>query len=94
MFMRELIKQTLKPKNIIKIPFLIETYINNVETNISTKEILKGAKLASKIDIDSIKTDIIPGEGKTVGGTSYYIYDEAKTEALVRNIFKDYLLNE
>ncbi|WP_313756913.1 LCP family protein [Tissierella sp.] len=94
MFMRELIKQTLKPKNIIKIPFLIETYINNVETNISTKEILKGAKLASKIDIDSIKTDIIPGEGKTVGGTSYYIYDEAQTEELVRNIFKDYLLNE
>ncbi|MEY8415412.1 LCP family protein [Tissierella praeacuta] len=94
MFMRELIKQTLKPKNIIKIPFLVETYINNVETNIPTKEILKGAKLASKIDIDSIKTDIIPGGGKTIRGTSYFIYDEAETEELVRNIFKDYLLNE
>ncbi|TCU77427.1 LytR family transcriptional attenuator [Tissierella praeacuta] len=94
MFMRELIKQTLKPKNIIKIPFLVETYINNVETNIPTKEILKGAKLASKIDIDSIKTDIIPGGGKTIRGTSYFIYDEAETEELVRSIFKDYLLNE
>lgn len=94
MFMRELIKQTLKPKNIIKIPFLVETYINNVETNIPTKEILKGAKLASKIDIDSIKTDIIPGGGKTIRGTSYFIYDEAETEELVRNIFRDYLLNE
>lgn len=94
MFMRELIKQTLKPKNIIKIPFLVETYINNVETNIPTKEILKGAKLASKIDIDSIKTDIIPGGGKTIRGTSYFLYDEAETEELVRSIFKDYLLNE
>ncbi|WP_353096149.1 LCP family protein [Tissierella praeacuta] len=94
MFMRELIKQTLKPKNIIKIPVLIETYINNVETNIPTKQIFKGAKLASKIDIDSIRTDIIPGEGEYVGRTSYYIYDKAETEELIKSIFKDYLLNE
>ncbi len=94
MFMTELIKQTLKFKNILKLQSLIKTYYKNVETNIPLSIMLKSATQAKKIDMENIKTDIIPGEGKYIGSTSYYIYDEAETEKLIKDIFEDYLLSE
>ena len=48
MFMKELIKQTLKLKNIPKIPKLINTYFDNVETNIPKSAILKAAMSAKE----------------------------------------------
>ncbi|MBU5438782.1 LCP family protein [Tissierella sp. MSJ-40] len=94
MFMKELIKQTLRPKNILKLPALIETYFNNVETNIPIGVVLQGARLATKIDMDNITTEIIPGEAKYIGPTSYYIYDKVEIESLVKTMFSDYLLTE
>jgi len=94
MFMEELIKQTLKPKNILRLPTLIGTYFENVETNIPMNKILQGAKMAKKIDTNNITTEIIPGEGKYIGPTSYYIYDKTKMESLVKTMFSDYLLAE
>lgn len=94
MFMKELIKQTLKFKNLFKLQNLIKTYYKNVETNIPLNIILKAATNAKKIDMENIKTDIIPGEGEYIGSTSYYLYDEIETEKLIKDIFNDYLLNE
>lgn len=90
-FMKELVKQTLKPKNILKLPGLIETYFNNVETNIPLTTMLKGAASAGKIDTENMSTDTIPGEGKYVGDISYYIYDREKTDIIVKEMFGDYL---
>lgn len=94
MFMEELIKQTLKPKNILKLPTLIDTYFKYVDTNIPMDKILQGAKLAKKIDTSNITTEIIPGEGKYIGPTSYYIYDKTGMESLVKTMFSDYLIAE
>lgn len=90
-FMKELIKQTLKPKNLIKLPGLVETYFSNVETNIPLSTMLKGAASANKIDTENMVTDTIPGEGKYIGEISYYIYDREKTDILVKDMFGDYL---
>lgn len=94
MFMEELIKQTLKPKNILKLPTLIGTYFEYVDTNIPMNKILQGAKMAKKIDANNITTEIIPGEGEYIGPTSYYIYDKTKMESLVKTMFSDYLLGK
>lgn len=94
MFMKEFIKQTLKFKNITKLPKIIKTYYKNVETNIPIDIILQGAKLATKLDINNINTVTIPGEGKYIGSVSYYIYDKIKTEELIKTMFNDYLLTE
>ena len=50
--------------------------------------------MQKKIDMENIKTDIIPGEGEYIGSTSYYLYDEIETKKLIKDIFNDYLLNE
>lgn len=94
MFLTELMKQTLKPKNIFKIPKLIETYYDYVETNIPLKIMLKGAASAKKINIEELKTATIPGDGKTIKGVSYWIYDKEETDEIVKEMFGDYLLGQ
>lgn len=90
-FMKELIKQTLKPKNIFKLPTLLETYYKNVETNIPLKIVSQGMKLANKIDSENINAVVLPGEGKTIGGTSYFIHDESETKKVIEDVFSDYM---
>lgn len=90
MFMKELVKQTLKPKNIFKIPEFVETYYDYVDTNIPLKQILKGAKLVTKFNMESVNTNTIPGKGERISGTDYWIYDREATIQIVNEMFGDY----
>lgn len=93
MFLKELIKQTLKPKNIFKLPTLIETYYDYVETNIPLNVILKGAISANKIDIENMETATVPGESKNIAKLDYWVYNEVETMEIVKKMFGDYLLD-
>ena len=86
-FMKELVKQSLKLKNVLKVQKLFESYYDNVETNIPWSTILKSVLAAKKINTEKMVTDTIPGESKYIGTTWYYIYDEFKTESLVKTMF-------
>ena len=94
LFMKEFIKQTLKPKNITRLPKMIKTYYDYVDTNIPMNAILKGIGTANKIDMENMKTATLPGEGEYIGHISYFIYDEEETKQLVQEMFGDFLLNE
>lgn len=91
MFIKELIKQTIDVKNIFKIPKLIRTYYYHVNTNIPINTMVKAGKIASSIDMDTINTYTLPGEGKYIGDVSYFIYEEEATRELVEELFGDYL---
>ncbi len=90
-FMKELVKQTLQPKNILKLPSLIKTYYNNVETNIPLKLMLKGAASATKINVDNMNTETVPGSGQYIGPVSYYVYDRNALNTMVSDMFGSYL---
>ncbi len=90
-FIKEFIKQALKPKNIWQLPKMVETYFKNVETNIPFKLMAKGALLANKIDVDSMETATIPGVDQYIGGVSYWIYNNAEMDELIKDMFPDYL---
>lgn len=92
-FMKELVKQTLQPKNIIRIPSLIKTYYNNVETNIPLTQMIKAAAAAPKINVENMTTATVPGVGDYVGEVSYYLYDRDALNPLVEEMFGDYLAN-
>ena len=92
-FMKELIKQTLKPKNIIKLPKLIEAYSQNIETNIPLSVIAKGALSAKKIDVENMKTATIPGEFLNLQTGSYWQYYKNDTKSLVEEMFGEYLID-
>lgn len=89
-FMKELVKQTLRPSNLLNIDKLIKTYYDYVDTNISLGNMLKYALSAGKLDIENINTAMIPGEARYIGEGSYWIYDEEATSSMVELMFGDY----
>lgn len=93
-FVKELMKQTLKPKNILKLPKLIETYYDYVETNIPLSVMLKGGLSANKMDVENLNTQTVPGEPKRIGGLDYLIYNRVETTVIIQEMFGDYLLSQ
>lgn len=93
-FMKELIKQTLQLKNIVKLPGLVETYFDYVDTNIPMGMVLKGVGAAKNMDSENMTTTTITGTNKRISGLDYLIYDREETEAIVQEMFGDYLLKQ
>lgn len=85
-FMTELIKELLKPKNITKLPTLIKTYYDYVDTNIPLNMILKGITFASNFDLSNVKMHTIPGSGQYIDKISYFIYNVNETNLLIENV--------
>ncbi len=91
-FLEELIKQTLQPKNLLKLPQMVKSYYDYVDTNINLSTILKGVSVAGKLDVENIHMNVITGENENIGGLDYLIYDREATEEVVDELFSDYLL--
>lgn len=95
-FLTEFIKQLIKPENILKLPQLFNAYIKYVDTNIDSKIIYQGIKLAGNIDGDKIETLILPGYGakEESTGISYFFVNEKKAKAMIEENFSDYLMEK
>lgn len=88
-FLKELLKQKLQPKYLMKASQLAKAISEHVRTNFSVKEGLSYVKILKKMDTDTVETHMLPGGSKTIGGASYYIYDEAKTKQLIQEVFEN-----
>jgi polyisoprenyl-teichoic acid--peptidoglycan teichoic acid transferase len=86
-FVKATIKQTLKPRNIVKIPQIINNYYKYVDTNIPLDVIMKFAMKAKDIDTENIQMATLPGEPKTINGIAYYIPHIDESRELVKNMF-------
>lgn len=93
-FMKEIVKQTLRPKNIFKLPRLAKTYYNYIDTNIPLTTVLRGVGIANKIDLDNMITDTIPGEGEYIGGISYYIHYPNQTREVIEEMYGNFITKE
>lgn len=86
-FIKAFVEQSLKMRNILKLPRMASKYYKYVETNMPINIVTKGAKSARKMDAESINATTLPGEGKYIGGVSYFIYYEGETDILVEEMF-------
>ncbi|WP_352420103.1 LCP family protein [Proteiniborus sp.] len=91
-FMNSAIKKALNPINIIKLPKFIDTYIENVDTNIPLEVIAKFALKAKNIDTENIEMATLPGQPKLMSGVWYFIHNEGKTQEMVDNMFIEHNL--
>lgn len=87
-FMKAIIDQTLKLSTIPKIPRLVSEISKDVKTNLSVKEMLSLALSMKNLNGSAVNTYMIPGEGKYVGGISYYIIDQQKLPGILASIPK------
>lgn len=94
-FVTELIKQTLTPRNILRLPRLFDAYSKYIDTNIDSGIIYKGISLAGNLNSESIETMTLPGAGAEdpQSGISYFYIDEAQAKQVIEENFGEYLMD-
>ena len=89
-FMKEAIKQILKPKNILKLPTILSVLEKEVDTDFQLlADGIKYSKYLTSFNMENVTTTKIPGEPVTQKGTSYYIMDKDGTKDLFSTLFEE-----
>ena len=88
-FISALLKQTLKPSNILKIGEFIDIANNNIETNIPIDTLKDYIPYAVEFSTDNLKTATLPGEPKEMNGVWLYLTDEDEAQAMIAQYFFD-----
>lgn len=84
-FMKAVFDQKMNLATVTKINSLFKVVKKNVNTNLTLRECLAFVPLIKQMSGgDSLTTLEMPGEGKTVYGASYYIYDAEETQTILR----------
>lgn len=97
-FLTEMIKQTLEPRNILRLPQILNVYSNYVDTNMDPAMIYAGVSMAGRLDKEKIETATLPGEFLELypNGTkvSYWkVYENKAHEELLR-LFEPYIMHK
>jgi len=85
-FIRAVLEEISQPKNIIKIPKLIDILIENTETNLSKTQIVKYSLKGIKINSSEINMVTLPGTSKLYNGVWYYDVSQEDIEILISNL--------
>ena len=79
--------QRIKELGVSSVPAVWNAMSGRVTTNLTLSQMAALAGVLSKLDTNAIGTYTVPGKGKTIDGTSFYIADGGGTEELVRTLF-------
>lgn len=86
-FLKELVRQKMKPQYLSKIDDLFKVVKDNVRTNYTMKDLLNHLYLVQQIDVDNIGSYQLPGGSQYISDLWWYIYDADKTRELVNRVF-------
>ncbi|MDI6827224.1 MAG: LCP family protein [Armatimonadota bacterium] len=86
-FLRALAQKAVSPLNLPKLPQLISTMLANVETDMTPRDLIALAKLASELDLNQVEMETLPGAPQNINGISYWIADSQKTAEVVAKLF-------
>ncbi len=86
-FIKAFIQQHVNAKNILKADDIFDVVCRNVRTNYTAKDLIKHLGAIRKISSDTMTMYQLPGAAQTIGGASYYICDDAKTQELIETVF-------
>ncbi|MFW5992112.1 MAG: LCP family protein [Halanaerobiaceae bacterium] len=94
-FIKSLMDKALSPEIIIKLPSIYKEVNNTVKTNIPFQDISPFLHLLKDMDLENIKTTMVPGEPKYINGASYWLADREELEIMVNKLIrsKEYIEN-
>ena len=87
-FLVEAGKQVLQLKNVLKVGELVEIAKNNLETNIPIDLIKDYIPYAIELDMDSIRSEMLPGEPEKCNGVWLYVQNKEESKQLLNDIFE------
>ncbi|MDD7761598.1 MAG: LCP family protein [Firmicutes bacterium] len=91
--MKAVMNQVLKIENIARLPKIFSELKSNIKTNFSEKQVLQAIISASKLDLNNISMNTLPGEGKYIGTESFYVIYENQANEMIDNLFGEYRIN-
>ena len=83
------IEKLLNFESMTKIPFIIDSLSEYINTNIKSNELISLAKLMKDIDRTKIWTETIKGEPQYINGVSYLVVDDHEIKEYVQNIIEN-----
>ncbi len=86
-FIKAFIQQKVNAKNILKADEIFDVVQRNVRTNYTAKDLIRHLGAIRKISSDTMTMYQLPGAAQTIGGASYFICDDAKTQELIETVF-------
>ena len=85
-FIKATLSQTIQVKNILKFKPLLDTVMNNLETDMLIEEILPYMPYTLDIDFNNIRMEQLPGQSELCNKVWVYIHDKDQTEELVEEL--------
>lgn len=85
-FISKVVDKFKSPAIITKIPSILSTVPNYIETNMSVEEMIKLGTTFGKLDKSSIKASTLKGDTDYIDGISYFIYDQNKNVELLSKL--------
>ncbi|EJP6472840.1 LCP family protein [Clostridium botulinum] len=82
-FISKVIEKVKSPSIIPKIPNILSTIPDYIETDMAPEEIIKYGYAVTKGDKSNINMITLKGEAKYIGNVSYFIYDREKNRDIV-----------
>lgn len=87
---KQIVKEMLKPTNLPKLPIMLDTFYDEVQTNISFAKLKDLIPMATNFSSDKIQTTHIPGEAQDIDGIYYAVYDQFETQKIVDQYLSEY----
>jgi len=78
-----LLQKVLKPENLPRIGQFIEIAKDNVDTDLTAKEMIALARIAPEVMEKGISTKVLPGKNKKIDGIWYWEPDLASIESML-----------
>lgn len=85
-FVMALVKQTLRPATITKLPRLLGQIWDTVDTNLPWSLALKLAFSADDFELSKMSTAVVPGNSETINGAAYWIPDQERLQTVLNYI--------
>ena len=90
-FLTEMIKQTLTPRNILRLPLLLIVYSSYIDTNMESNMVYSGVTMAGNLNTELIETTTLPGEFLDLDASYWQVYEPGAKE-VIKEYFGDYLM--
>ncbi len=86
-FLKALAKETMQVGTILKVPALVSTLNQYVDTDMSVMTMAKVANSLKSFNVSNLTTEMLPGDFATIEGLSYWVPNTDQTKQLVEKMF-------
>lgn len=86
-FLKALAKETMQVSTIFKVPALVNTLNQYVDTNMSAMTMIKVGNSLKSFNSNNLTAEMLPGDFATIDGLSYWVPNKEQTQQVVETMF-------